>query len=247
MRKDIILNLKKSTGLRGVIAAVEFCLDFSGSMRTLYHNGAMQRLIERVLPLGIAFDDNQSVGMKLFYDSFRELPDITKANYMTYIQNEILSKGWNMGCTNYAPVLNAIVLQHIGVDILHTPAPKTGGMLSGLFGGLKTVPAPTPKALAAPVYILFVTDGNCDDRSETEKVIREASNYGIFFQFIGIGSQSFAFLKKLDTLSGRVIDNANFFEVDDLDHIDDQELYNRLMAEFPTWVSQARKQTLIPG
>lgn len=247
LRKDIIINLKKNTGLRGLIAAVEFCLDYSGSTRTLYHNGAMQRVIERILPLGLAFDDNKSVGMKIFDDGFRSLPDITLANYRTYIQDEILSKRWDMGTTNYAPVLNQIVIDHIGIDILHGNSSQNKGLFGGLFNKTAANTAVTPKNLTAPVYIIFITDGNCDDKGDTETVIREASKYGIFFQFIGIGNLPFTFLKKLDTMPGRVIDNANFFEVDDLDEIDDTDLYNRMMKEFPSWINDARKQSLIPG
>lgn len=34
-----------------------------------------------------------------------------------------------------------------------------------------------------------------------------------FFKFIGIGKEEFPFLNKLDTLTGRLIDNAGFMKV----------------------------------
>jgi hypothetical protein len=40
-------------------------------------------------------------------------------------------------------------------------------------------------------------------------------------------------------MEGRVTDNANFFEVKDIDAISDEELYDRLLNEFPLWLKDA--------
>ncbi|GAA3201226.1 hypothetical protein GCM10020255_105970 [Rhodococcus baikonurensis] len=42
-------------------------------------------------------------------------------------------------------------------------------------------------------------------------------------------------LEKLDDLDGRVVDNAGFFALDDIDTVDDAQLYTRLLSEFPDW------------
>ena len=124
-----------------------------------------------------------------------------------------------MGTTNYAPVMSAIVNEYT--------ANKT-----------KT-------KLDLPVYVIFITDGNNDDKANTQGIMKEASHYGIFFQFVGIGSAEFPFLEKLDDLPGRKVDNANFFKVPDLKRTTDADLYTLLLTEFPTWLREVKFQGMI--
>ena len=67
----------------------------------------------------------------------------------------------------------------------------------------------------------------------------------IFIQFVGIGKESFSFLERLDELSGRFLDNAGFMHVNDIATVKDNELYDRLLNEFPDWLSKAREKRLI--
>ena len=69
----------------------------------------------------------------------------------------------------------------------------------------------------------------------------EASRYPIFWQFVGIGNSRFSYLEELDEMQGRFIDNANFFSVNDLDIISDDELYKRLLSEYPDWITKAKQ------
>lgn len=61
LRKQIVLDLKKERGLENQKASVVFVLDKSGSMDWLYKNGFVQRLTERILPVGLGFDDDGEV------------------------------------------------------------------------------------------------------------------------------------------------------------------------------------------
>ena len=99
----------------------------------------------------------------------------------------------------------------------------------------------------APAFAIFLTDGSNADRRESAEAIRELSSQPVFVQFVGIGKEDFPFLRKLDELPGRVIDNAGFMAVDDLDAIQDAELYDRLLNEFPQWLVQAWAQGLLAG
>lgn len=83
-----------------------------------------------------------------------------------------------------------------------------------------------------PAFVIFITDGENEDTRETEEALREASNYDIYFQFIGIGYENFRFLKKLDNLSGRKFDNAGFIGIENLNQLNDEELYEALLDEF---------------
>lgn len=228
LRKDQVINLKKEIGLRNQKAAVILALDFSGSMNWLYQGGQIQRLIERLLPLGLAFDDNGEVDFYLFDTTVKKLPEnITLKNIEGYISNKVIGK-YEMGGTKYAPVIKKIVDDF---------APKASGGFLGL--GKKS------GSLKDPVYVIFITDGENDDKAKAEKEIIEASKHGIFFQFVGIGSSQFTFLEKLDTMSGRFMDNANFFQVNDLSNKSDDDLYRLLLKEFPTYVYDARVKQLI--
>jgi hypothetical protein len=46
-------------------------------------------------------------------------------------------------------------------------------------------------------------------------------------------------------MEGRYVDNANFFAVNDLMHTSDEELYRRLLAEYPDWSTQVRNKGMI--
>ena len=102
--------------------------------------------------------------------------------------------------------------------------------------------APQP----APVFVIFLTDGGNADKPASAEVIRELSKQPVFVQFVGIGKEDFPFLKKLDELPGRMIDNAGFMHVNDLDTVKDAELYQRLLNEFPQWRIKVREQGIVP-
>lgn len=204
-------------GLFAQTARVALVLDISGSMDSLYRNGLVQTLCERALPLGIKFDDNKAIDVFLFSDGsrHRDLGELTEGNFDGYVDNVILKKH------------------------------------NDLWGGTEYAPVMNSiidkytKTKGAPAYIMFVTDGDNSDHSAAEKAIRRASEFGIFWQFIGIGNASFSFLQKLDTMSGRVIDNANFFQANDIKNMSDDELYSKMLAEFPQWLKEAAIKSII--
>lgn len=228
LRKEKVLDLKKTVGLRNQKASVILALDYSGSMNTLYKNGSVQELVERILPLGLAFDDNGEVDFYLFETGVKKMPEnITISNVQNYVNKKVIGK-YNMGGTEYAPVINKIVADF---------TPKKGGLFG--IGGSKEY------TFDYPVYVIFITDGENSDKKSAESAIIEASKYGIFFQFVGIGSEQFNFLQKLDNLSNRNIDNANFFKIQNIAAKTDDELYALLLTEFPSFVFDARVKNLI--
>ena len=91
-----------------------------------------------------------------------------------------------------------------------------------------------------PAFVLFFSDGGIYRSAEIERILRDAASLPIFWQFIGLGNADYGVLETLDTLAGRVVDNAGFFAVDDIDRIGDEELYERLLTEFPLWLTAAR-------
>lgn len=230
-RKTQVINLKKKANIEHQKAQVVFAVDISYSMKNLYDNGTVQDTTERILPLGLAFDVDEAVDLFLFHQGVIEMKEqVTLKNIDGYVPKNIIGKH-DYGGTNYAPVLNAILKKYGKF--------KKGGGFLGL--GKSN----TPEKLKHPIYVIFVTDGENSDKYETEEALKALSNHGIFVQFVGIGHEKFQFLMKLDDLSGRLIDNANFFKIEDIKKIADDALYALLMTEFPLWLVLARKHGLI--
>ena len=48
-------------------------------------------------------------------------------------------------------------------------------------------------------------------------------------------------------MSGRFLDNADFFSVADPVAIPDAQLYDLMMTEYPGWLRQAKARGLLPG
>lgn len=111
-----------------------------------------------------------------------------------------------------------------------------------------------------PLFAIFVTDGEpMDDREAVREYLRRMSQLPIFVQFVGVGRDTnFDFLQSLNTLGGRLIDNAGFFNAMDVlegkkrfgfgrsAHQDPQTaVFDGLLNEFPGYYPQARKVGLI--
>ncbi len=122
----------------------------------------------------------------------------------------------------------------------------------------------SPVAADVPIYIMFVTDGATTDEQETKKQLKWSSFEPIFWQFMAIGKShkdvsgkgffswlekafvsDFSFLEKLDEMSDRYVDNANFFSLEDPESISDDKFYDLLMTEYPGWVKLARNRHLL--
>lgn len=96
-----------------------------------------------------------------------------------------------------------------------------------------------------PVYIIFITDGGMAKKGEIKKLMKQASEMPIFWQFVGVDGSNYGLLENLDELEGRYVDNAGFFAMDDFMSVSNDELYDRLLSEFPVWLNEARRLGLI--
>lgn len=222
LRKETLQKVIINNGLNGQKAQVVLCLDYSGSMDGLYKSGFVQRLIERLVPIAMQFDDNGEMELYLFQNNCKKHPNgINEKNVDGLIKREIYGH-YQFGGTQYAPAIKMICEDF---------KPE-----KSFFSGQKA---------ADPVYVIFITDGENSDYGQAELKIKEVCKNPVFFQFVGIGNAKFNFLEKLDTMSGRSIDNANFFQVNDLDKVTDEELYNRLLTEFPQWLQTVKSAGIV--
>ncbi|KWT56470.1 toxic cation resistance protein [Streptomyces albus subsp. albus] len=216
------VSLEKQ-GLATQRAAVYLVLDRSGSMRNYYKDGTVQHLAEQALGLSANLDDDGTVPVVFFSTDVDGTAELDLANYEGRIEELHAGLG-HMGRTNYHWAINAVVEHY----------EKSGA--------------------TDPAFVIFQTDGAPTSKPAAEKALCEAAKLPIFWQFVGFGdpdAKGFDFLRKLDELAvpeKRVIDNAGFFHAGrDPRSLADADLYQQLMTEFPTWLTEARKSGILPA
>lgn len=233
LAKNAQLSLQKRN-FTGQIAKVVQILDFSGSMRVEYQNGAVQRLAEKVLALSTQFDDDGAVDT-FFFDSRADYAgELSINDYQGGIDR--LTRGRRMGTTDYAAAIN-LVVEHFGFS-KNTGAGKRGFMGFGKASGPTPLTAPAPE----PVFVIFQTDGAPDDPRAATEALRAASYAPIFWKFLSISPKPIPFLEQLDEMSGRYIDNASYSNVRNVDKVTDSELFDMLLDEYPSWVEEQRRR-----
>lgn len=228
--EKLSLSLAKQR-IASVRAQVGSVLDRSGSMNQLYSSGTMQEYVNRLVPLGLRFDDNGQIDSWAFTTAAFPTRTITSANVETFVRDEISRIA--PGGTSFAPVLERVVAHYFGEAALGTPERK-GGFLGGLFGA-KPAPAVAPvfPRLTDPVYLIFQTDGENDDQARTDALLAGLESQGIYIQFVGVGLGGFSFLRKMaDKYS-----NVGYFKVENLQATSEETLYDLLInTEFKTFL-----------
>ncbi|MEO6881696.1 MAG: VWA domain-containing protein [Mycobacteriaceae bacterium] len=259
LTKRASISLEKR-GLGEHTAKVALCLDISGSMNRLYRNGSIQALAERVLALGMRFDDDGEVDVFLFGKNGYQAVPLTLANNAGYVPAVV--KEFGLEPATYYGKAMALLREHY-------------------FGSSSSRREPLAQPL--PVYVMFVTDGQTFDEDGAREQVVSSSYEPVFWQFMAIGESSrpasaaaptaappargflgklrgaapvggskgagggeFRFLEELDDMGGRYLDNADFFAVANPAEVDDDELFELLMTEYPAWITQARAKKLLP-
>lgn len=218
------LTKKKISSIRAQVGTV---FDRSGSMDHLYSNNTMQEYANRLVPLGIRFDDNGSIDNWAFHTKSFKTDNINLTTVETFVRKNILPI--STGGTSYAPVLNDIFNHYFGNNFTQE---KQAGFFKTLFTRKDSGSYPqTP--IQDPVYLIFQTDGENDDQNETDKLLAKIEKQGMYIQFVGIGSTNFNFLKKMaDKYS-----NVGFFSINNLTNTSDETLYDLLINdEFKTFL-----------
>lgn len=260
LTKKAAVSLEKR-GLGEHTARVALCLDISGSMNRLYRNGSMAALAERILALGLRFDDDGQVDVFLFGKDGHAAGALQLDNRADYIPTMLQRFGLEPA-TYYGKAM-ALIREHY-------------------FGSAQ--PRREPLSDTVPVYVMFITDGQTFDEDGAREQVISSSYEPLFWQFMAIGRSSgtvtpgaapseppanagffgrrkppprqgpacggsgnseFRFLEELDDMGGRYLDNADFFAVEDPAAIPDEQLFELLMTEYPAWLTQARAKGLL--
>jgi hypothetical protein len=96
-----------------------------------------------------------------------------------------------------------------------------------------------------PMFVVFISDGGVSENRKITQLMVDAAKLGIFWQYVGLAGRNYGILEKLDTMPGRVVDNCGFFALDDLHDMTEEQLYDRLMQEFPMWILEAKREGII--
>ncbi|GGJ18520.1 VWA domain-containing protein [Deinococcus roseus] len=212
---NVILEKKQ---IADVVAKVVMVMDASGSMTSSYQNGTVQAVVDRVGVVAMRLDDDGALETWFYSDNHKQTPDVTLDSVNNYVKNNV--KGAFLQ-----------IFKGLGVGNNEPPIMRTL--------------VDRHRNSTQPVLVVFITDGGIYKTEEITRILKDASHLPIFWQFIGVAGSNYGVLEALDTLPGRVVDNANFFSVDDLRRISDEELFERMLGELPMWLRAAKEKGIL--
>ncbi|MDX2542913.1 VWA domain-containing protein [Streptomyces sp. WI04-05B] len=237
LRKEQVAVSLRKLGAAGVTARVILVLDASGSMSFLYSKGVVADVVERMAAVAAQLDDDGDMQAWTFASNAARLPDLRLADLPEWLrlhvrvgQISLFRRGKKPG-KGLEP--GQVDMRTVGIQNEEQKA------IAQVRGYVRENPA------AVGTLVLFFSDGGVYRNAVIERELREAVEEPIFWQFVGLGRSNYGVLERFDTLSGRRVDNVGFFAVDDISTVPDQELYDRLLSEFPTWIAAARQAGII--
>lgn len=218
LKSKVAISLRKKN-IEHEKARVAVVFDASGSMSMLYNKGVVQRAFERVLAVAACLDDDGVMDVWFFATKSKRAPSVNEHQYENYVKRTYPGPKMfgGLGVGNNEPVVMADVIKKYTKE--------------------------SPSVL--PTYIIFFSDGGIYETKKISKLLVDSSGSNLFWQFVGIGNANYGVLRQLDDLRGRVLDNADFFALDDMDRVSDEELYDRLFDEYPKWLSEARRMGIV--
>ncbi|TDR27746.1 VWA domain-containing protein [Hydromonas duriensis] len=210
-----------------VRARVGVNLDVSGSMIELYKQGVVQKVVERILPLGLACDNNGEIDVWGFSNRAALACVATRENYKNIVEQEMMDGDldhvlWEG--TQYAPVIQANLDYYSGSE----------SPVRNFFRKLFNKEFAEDSKL--PVINYFLTDGENTDSKATQELfeyIKETESQ-IYYLLIGVGSAKYKFLRKM----AEKFPNVGFVAVDSLKtFVTDENIYEQLLPnELCTWL-----------
>lgn len=104
----------------------------------------------------------------------------------------------------------------------------------------------------SPALVLFQTDGEQEDTTDTEKVLLSSRDLPIFWQYIGMGKTTFPYMERLARLPGGTVNNAGMI-VDPcrtqdgrlVSVLSDDQLYGQISTNYARWLRDARSAGIL--
>lgn len=169
VQKRSVINLKKENDfdMFNHKARVAIAIDYSSSMDKLYFKRTVQKVLERLLPLGLQLDCGGDIDVWIFHDDFYRIEPLTLDNLENYVALEI-EGDYSYGGTDYRPVLKDLYRKYFREEIDSTP-----------------------------VFVMFITDGITTNKNKIEHYIKKKSSKNLFINFVGLGKARMDYLEHL--------------------------------------------------
>ncbi|MFE6589622.1 VWA domain-containing protein [Streptomyces sp. NPDC057781] len=235
LRKEQVAVSLSKHGAAGVTARVVLVLDASGSMSFLYSKGVVTDVVERMAAVAAQLDDDGEMQAWTFALTPARLPDLRLGELPEWLRLHVrvgeislFRRGRKKGLHPEQVDMRAVGIQN-----------EEQKVIAEVRAYVRDNPA------SAPTLVLFFSDGGVYRNAEIERELREAVEEPVFWQFVGLGRSNYGVLERFDTLPGRRVDNVGFFAVDDISTVPDPELYDRLLSEFPSWITAAGRAGIL--
>lgn len=235
LRKEQVAVSLSKHGAAGVTARVILVLDASGSMSFLYSKGVVTDVVERMAAVAAQLDDDGEMQAWTFASTPARLPDLRLGELPEWLRLHVrvgeislFRRGRKKGLHPEQVDMRAVGIQN-----------EEQKVIAEVRAYVRDNPA------SAPTLVLFFSDGGVYRNAEIERELREAVEEPVFWQFVGLGRSNYGVLERFDTLPGRRVDNVGFFAVDDISTVPDPELYDRLLSEFPSWITAAGRAGIL--
>lgn len=261
------LTLKKHK-LEEHTARVVLVLDISESMRPLYTHRQVQDLVAKTMALGFQFDDDGQIDVIAFGTKAHYIGEYGINNYKCCVDDILKRHTLEFG-THYEKPLEMLLDKYGDSDLPVYVQFVTDGDTQHR----EASEAMLRKMSSAPIFVQFMGVSGQDimpagfDQTATidsTPAAQPPAKGGILsrlFGLFGLGAQDsaapakpakkqrlpegFEFLINLDSMTGRKVDNANFFALKDPASFPDDKLYGLLMNEYPQWLKAAREARIL--
>ncbi|MET9877702.1 VWA domain-containing protein [Actinacidiphila glaucinigra] len=237
LRKEQVAVSLRKHGAAGVVARVILVLDASGSMSGLYARGVVADVVERMAAVAAQLDDDGDMQAWTFASHPARLPDLRIAELPLWLRLHVrvgeLSLFGRPKKPRHGLQPGQVDMRFVGIQN------EEQKVIAEVRGFVRAYPT------AVPTLVLFFSDGGVYRNAQIEQQLREAVEEPVFWQFVGLGRANYGVLERFDTLPGRRVDNVGFFAVDDIATVPDAELYDRILSEFPSWITAARQAGIL--
>lgn len=227
--EQVVLNLNK----RGITdipkdVNVSLLLDYSYSMDSYYNNGAVERVLQRLLSIANTIDDDGQLELVLFENKAHHYGTVNVDQYDNVkgiIQD--IKKKFNMGGTEFAPPVKKIL------EVLNKSLAKEKAR--GFFKNLFT--KDTPQDLSQPLgkqLLVLISDGDNQDKGAFTTLVKQVEEMpNVYIQCIAIGYNS-SYLQEIADRSCSV----GYSSISDFSKTDDELINSVINKELLTKFSK---------
>jgi hypothetical protein len=234
-KEDIKIDLKKKGIENPPIIRLGGAWDLSGSTRDSFFAGHYEQVGESVMAVAGVLDDNGSMEMFGYSDEAVQFEDANLKAYGSYVKDHILGEHtldkWNG--THWHAGMSLILDFYFGEKPVVQKVKEAG---KGLFGKVKNLfssheePAVEEEEDGdpnAPVFMMFLTDGEDSCPSETDEVLANSQDKNILWVMIGVDMTSKG-RRALQALDARW-PNVTFVDMP-LTGLSSKEIYDKLFT-----------------